>query len=500
MKTLNLRIISRIIGLLLIFLSLLFSSISYRSYQPGTCAFPNGSELGGVDVSGLDHNQAKILLMSKYEKPIVIKQDEFEIELTIEQLGVSINYDNMIENLSCNQEKSFKKFWNNLWGKVTTEPIKQNLEFSLQAEMIHTTVDRIITPYFEKPSSSPYAIKGTTRYFPGENGISVIKEKLVIDIKNQLLSIDKEPILLDLIEIPAPSPEVVIIKDQIKEIIQASKFNGVVELFAQQLSQDEQLQLLMWYGEEKQPGVAFTAASTMKIPILISTFWRNDIPLNDNLNEWIESMIVKSENDPADRLMEQIDSVRGPLLVTSDLQTFGFENTFIAGYFYLGAPLLNLYQTPANQRNDAFVNPDVFNQTTPEEIGELLVMLSRCAEDNKAEMVQKTQGLISSPECQLMIDVLSRNKMGALIEAGLPEGTKIAHKHGWSQERDGLVHSFSDVAIVYGLESDFVITIFLYSQDQLLFDQANPLIARISQSVFNAYNLNHQIAWPFPEE
>ena len=500
MKTLNLRIISRITGLLLVFLSALFLTISYRSFQPGTCVFPHGSEIGGVNVSGLDPEQAKILLMSKYENPIIIKQNEFEIELTIEQLGVSINYDNMDENLSCDQGKSLKKFLNYLWGTVTTEPIMQNLDYSLQEEMIHTTVDHLIAPYFEKPSSSPYAIKGTTRYFPGENGISIDKEKLVEDIKNQLLSINKEPILLDLIEIPAPPPEIVIIKDQIKEIIQASQFNGVVELFAQQLTQDEQLQLLMWYGEEKQPGVAFTAASTMKIPILISTFWRNDIPLNDNLNEWIVSMIVNSENDPADRLMEQIDPIRGPLMVTSDMQTFGFENTFIAGYFYLGAPLLDLYQTPANQRNDAFVNPDIYNQTTPEEIGELLILLSRCAEDYYAEMVQKSQGLISSPECQQMIDVLSRNKMGALIEAGLPEGTRIAHKHGWSQERDGLVHSFSDVAIVYGPESDFVVTIFLYSQDQLLFDQANPLIARISQSVFNAYNLNHQISWPFPEE
>ena len=161
-------------------------------------------------------------------------------------------------------------------------------------------------------------------------------------------------------------------------------------------------------------------------------------------------MIVYSENDPADRLMEQIDPIRGPLLVTNDMQSLGMENTFIGGYFYLGAPLLNLYQTPANQRSDININPDVYNQTTPEEIGKLLVMIYQCAKRSDSELINLSNGSITAEECNQIIEVLARNKMGALIEAGLPENTKIAHKHGWSQERDGLVHSFSDVGIVFG--------------------------------------------------
>jgi hypothetical protein len=85
------------------------------------------------------------------------------------------------------------------------------------------------------------------------------------------------------------------------------------------------------------------------------------------------------------------------------------------------------------------------------------------------------------------------------MEAGLPEGLKIAHKHGWSQEKDGLVHSFSDAGIVFGPEEDFVLAIFTYSPNQLLFDIANPFLARISQTIYNGFNPQHQIAWPFTE-
>jgi beta-lactamase class A len=337
-------------------------------------------------------------------------------------------------------------------------------------------------------------------YQLGRTGKTINKESLIADIKFQVQADEKRIIQAEIIENSAEMPSMEQIRAKIKEMILAEGFNGVVELYAQNMSNGEVLQLLNWYGEEKPPGVAFTAASTMKIPIMLSTYWRQDLPLNEMTDGWIEYMIVYSENDPADRLMEQIDFVRGPLLVTSDLETLGFKNTFIAGYFYLGAPLLNLYQTPANQRSDTNINPDVYNQTTPEEIGKLLGMIYSCSQNDSSELVQISQGQIKPEECVQIIDILSRNKMGALIEAGLPEGLKIAHKHGWSQERDGLVHSFSDVGIIFGPQNDFILTIFLYSPNQLLFDKANPLIAKISQSIYNGLNPNNQISWPLPDE
>ena len=38
---------------------------------------------------------------------------------------------------------------------------------------------------------------------------------------------------------------------------------------------------------------------------------------------------------------------------------------------------------------------------------------------------------ITQAECQLMIDYLSQNKMPSLLEAGVPDVTAVAHKHGW---------------------------------------------------------------------
>jgi len=496
MKT---KVLFRIIGIVLIISSLVLVFNSYKRFQSHPCIFSEGSSIGEVDVSGLNKEQARIRLMSLYETPLRYAINDIEFELEITNSGLEIHYDKMVDQLSCESGNSFEKFWNYIWNRSEANSINIDLLYSYDDEVLQNVIDQQLSSFDERSPVPANRIPGTTQYDPGEEGYSIDKAKLVESIHQEILKSERNLVRVEARPVPPSPPTSQMIRDHLKEIITESQFDGVVEVFAQNLTTNDKTQLLMRNGEEKEPGVAFTAASTMKIPILISTYWRNDLPLSEIMTEWIEYMVVYSENDPADRLMEQIDPIRGPLLVTNDMQSLGFENTFIGGYFYLGAPLLNLYQTPANQRMDININPDVYNQTTPEEIGELLVMIYQCAEKSEGALIEESNGSITSEECYQIIEVLGRNQMGALIEAGLPENSIIAHKHGWSQERDGLVHSFSDVGIIYGPENDFVLTIFLFSDQQLLFDDANPLIARISQTIFNAYNLNHQIAWPFPE-
>lgn len=496
MKT---RIISRTIGIGFIVISLMIAFFSFQKSTQQACVFPVGSTIAFVEVGGLDQEQAKNKLKLVYENPIQILSGNLSFNFSNEQLGFIIHYDEMVSELDCGYDDGFSSFWSFIWNKSKNEVTSIDLQFSLNEEVLNSIIKDQIKPYVILEPSPYKPIPGTTRFEPGLSGFTFDQDELENRIKQEITQNNKKPILLALTPIPAAAPTIEQITEQIRLILSNEDFSGVVEIYAERMSDHQKVQILNWYGEEKKPGVAFTAASTMKIPIMLSTYWREDIPLSEMMQGWIESMIVYSENDPADRLMEQIDVNRGPLLVTGDIQTLGLQNSFIAGYFYLGAPLLNLYETPANQRRDAFIDPDVYNQTTPEDIGNLLSMIYDCSIHSTSTLISETQGKITQEECILIIETLAANKMGALIEAGLPEGLKIAHKHGWSQEKDGLVHSFSDVGIVFGPEEDFVLAVFTYSPNQLLFDIANPFIARISQTIYNGFNPNHQIAWPFPE-
>jgi beta-lactamase class A len=204
---------------------------------------------------------------------------------------------------------------------------------------------------------------------------------------------------------------------------------------------------------------------------------------------YLEKMIEVSENDPADSLMKLLDKNNGPLEVTKDIQALGLKNTFLAGYFFPGAPLLKKISTPANQRKDYYTDPDPYNQTTPAEMGRLLADIYQCAENGGGTFAAVFPGQITQNECKQMIEFLVLNKLPVLITAGLPEGTKIAHKHGWIEELDGMVHTFSDAAIVFTPGGDYVLTVYLWKKDQLLFDTANALTSDLSQAVYNFFNL-----------
>jgi len=87
-----------------------------------------------------------------------------------------------------------------------------------------------------------------------------------------------------------------------------------------------------------------------------------------------------------------------------------------------------------------------------------------------------------------MIEYLAADKIGVLIEAGLPEGTKLAHKHGWVPDPDGVVRNFSDAGIVYTPGGNFVLAIYTHHNVQIVFDPANLLFAELTRAVYNYYN------------
>ena len=223
---------------------------------------------------------------------------------------------------------------------------------------------------------------------------------------------------------------------------------------------------------------------------MVSVFNRADEPVSNEVLEQIGLMIERSENDPADRLMENaLGGNLGPLLVTDDMVELGFENTFLAGYFYPGAPLLRRIETPANRRSDVNTNPDIYNQTTSAEMGMLLGDIYQCATRDGGALKAVFEGQISRAECQTMIDFLALNRIGVLIQAGVPEGTKLAHKHGWITETDGLIHAISDAGIVYTPGGNYVLVIFMYQPVQLIFDTANFVMAELSSAIYNYYNI-----------
>jgi beta-lactamase class A len=170
------------------------------------------------------------------------------------------------------------------------------------------------------------------------------------------------------------------------------------------------------------------------------------------------------------------------------MQALGLDNTFLAGYFYPGAPLLTAYQTPANSRPDIDTDPDIYNQTTPSDIGMLLEDIYQCNQTGGGALVAVFPEGVTQVECQTMITYLTRNKLGSLIEGGVPDGTQVAHKHGWVTTF-GIINTIGDAGIVYTPGGNYVLVVFVHHPNQLIWEPASELIADLSRAVYNYYNL-----------
>lgn len=503
MKSKALRWILGGLGVFFLLSSLVITYAEYSRFTGQPTIFPSGSRVAGVPVDGLDPPAAQDRLAEYYALPLVLTIEGSTIHADPADLGFTFDPAAMVTEAVAQIEPG--SFWDFLRRQDNPAPlpvparvVEVPLAASVDEDQIRAYLKTEVAPRYSQPGTSVMPIPGTTNFSTGTGGQYLLIDRAVDDIRATLLSPDTRQVALQVGEGTQDAPSFEMLEAFLRHNIDWIGFNDLVELYLQDLQTGQVLHFAVRGVQPVEPDVAFTAASTIKIPIMISVLRRTSEPTPEAVVNLLKQMIAFSENPPADTLMSTyLDEVRGPLIVSEDLAALGMENTFLAGYFYLGAPLLQRFETPANARSDVFLNPDIYNQTVPSETGRLLAAIYTCAQDGSGLLTETFPGEITQSECQLMIDVLASNQIGLLIEAGLPYTATAAHKHGWVQELDGQLRSMSDVAIVFTPDGDYVLNIFIYDALRLDFDQGNRLIARLSQTVYNFFNLNDQAHWWF---
>ena len=480
-----------IILIMLTAILLVFQLISFSRIRS---SLPPGSIVGEVPVGGLDRQQAADRLIKAYSIPVEVHYGDSIIQIKPAAIGFELELDIMLT--AADQQRINQPFWSGFWDFLWNRfpsPDPVPLRAKISDERLRLFFTEEIATRYNQPPSEAIPVPGSTKFEAGNSGTELDVERAVILVKDALRSPKARIVNLTYSKVEPSRPSIQNLQILLQQVIDVSGFEGLAELYLLDLQSRQEINFAYQNGEKITPGIAFTAASTMKIPIMISVFSRIASPMPDEISNQISLMIERSENDPADRLMENVlDGNLGPLEVTTDMTLLGLENTFLAGYFYPGAPLLRRIDTPANQRTDITTQPDLYNQTTPTEMGMLLDDLYQCANRDGGSLKAVFQDEISQTECRTMIDYLKLNRIGVLIQAGLPEATQIAHKHGWITETDGLIHTISDAGIVYTAGGNFILVIYLYHPDQLVFDVANLLIAQLSSAVYNYYNLTIQ--------
>ena len=475
--------------------AVLFSTMQFVKFSRLRTTYPGNMKIANVPVGGLNRQQAAQRLLEAYTLPVELHYDDQMILFQPSICGFELDLESMLAaaDLERTKQSFWSGFWDYLWGRQ-----ESGLSIPLRADYSESRlrtylVDEIASRY-DKPPSPATPQPGTVSFSGGTFGTILDLDTAILLIDNAMQSESNRSVNLPRKQTSPPRPSLYNLQTLLYQTIDLSNFDGLVGLYMLNVSTLEEIHFAYQNGSEvpTNPDVAFTTASIVKIPIMTSIFRRIDEDEDPETINLLQKMIIESGNDPADWVMERvIHNSLAPLDVTDDMFTLGLDNTFLAGEFGLGSPLLKVFKTPANQREDITTDPDLYNQSTPSDIGMLLEDIYLCADNGQGTFKAVFGDEITQSECQLMIDYLSQNKMPSLLEAGVPDVTEVAHKHGWVTY-NGIMQTLGDAGIIFSPGGDYILVIFLNHPQQLIWDNASSLVGQLSAAIYNFYNQSFQ--------
>jgi beta-lactamase class A len=196
---------------------------------------------------------------------------------------------------------------------------------------------------------------------------------------------------------------------------------------------------------------SFPAASVDKLALLAEAYRQQQSgsrKLDDAQQADLRAMIVQSDNDAANRLLEQF----GPRAVNSNLQAIGLAGTRLLNPFGSGTP-----------------GGATANVTTPADMTRFMDLLA-------------AEQLVNAQASREMRALLLQTQDGSKLRRGLPTDARLAHKSGWYE---GVCN---DVGIVSQGGSSYVLSVFTDGIADA--EVANQTIAAVAKVVHESWGPN----------
>jgi beta-lactamase class A len=265
----------------------------------------------------------------------------------------------------------------------------------------------------------------------------------------------------------------------------AGFWDGVAGLYVRNLETGEAIAL--------NADTVFSGASVMKVPIMIYAYSRLG-ELDDQQRHWMHKMIIDSENIEANSLLAAAAGGQGTEValqgvneMSEMLRSLGLEHSYQLIPYESGEWLILQSMLPGGgpprEGEPPYTASDPYVRTTPREMGELFVMLDECARGT-GPLLEKVGGKLTADLCAEMIDWLQQPHDPERMVAGLPAGTRIAHKGGWITDMQ------SDVGIADSPGGRYVAAIYIWKDGYVTDVHAtpSPYLGDFSHTIYTFFN------------
>jgi len=433
---------------------------------------PAGISLAGVPVGGLTEDEATQLLEEAFSAPLILNYLDEALYLFPQKVGFRVRTEEMLAEL----RRLRPGPWGDLLQRLLRRPVRI-ADVPLRADYSEAEIRRFLSEVaarYDRPPRQPQAVLKTLSFSPGRAGRRLDVEASLPLVIEALTSAERRQVDLVVETLPPPKPTIELLGTLLEERL--ADFPGVAGIFVKDLASGEELGI--------NADVAFSGMSLVKVAIVEEAYRLLDGPPDARTARLLTETLTQRGNFAANQLLEMIgdgDARRGTERLTESLRYLGLANTFMAAPYGEGGPLPGI-TTPANSRRDVNTEPDPYLQTTPKDMGLLMEMIYQCAQGG-GTLIAAYPDDLTPAECRAMLATMKANRQGEFIAAGLPEGTPVAHKHGWIDD------THADVGVVFSPGGDYVLSIILHRHGWLEWEVSSPLMADISRATYNYFNL-----------
>lgn len=457
-------------------IAVLFLTWQYLGFRTSNHTLPTGMTMASLPVEEMTREHALNALEVAFATPLEVTYQEHHLSLSPHSVELRYNAEETATNLEAGLSTH-----EGLDGFIAyvlrhpPDPIDVPVAVSYSEERLDGFLARVASQYNQLPQE-PVPLPASLTVRPGQPGYEMDIEASRARLAAALVSATNQQaeLIVRTEEAPPLKPDV------LRQLIQSllDSHEGMVSgIFVKDLQTGDELEI--------NADVAYAGLSVLKIAILEETYRVLDLPLALDITDWLsDTMGATSSNFKANLLLRDVigngDGYQGAENLTVSMHYLGLVNTFMAAPYDEEEVSLTIV-TPANSGTDVTTEPDSYIQTTPLDIGLLLEMIYQCSHGGGALMTAYP-GAFTADECNQMIEWMDTNRIDSLTEAGVPVGTRVAHKHGFTGD------THADAALVFSPGGDFVLVVFLYRPEWLEWEESAPLIADIATVTYNYFN------------
>jgi beta-lactamase class A len=453
----------------------LFFTWQYFGFRLSQRKLPAGMAMAGLSVEGMTREQAFNALEAALAMPVEVAYQGHLLSLAPDSVELRYNAEETAANLDAalSPQRGIDGFIAHVLRRPP-DPTDVPVGVSYSKERLDGFLARVAKQY-DRPPQEAVALPASLTIRPSQAGYHLDVEASRARLAEALVSAaDREVELV--VQIKEAPPVDIGILDQLIRPLLDSHEGLTPGIFIKNLQTGKELGI--------NDDVAYTGWSALKIAILEETYRALNSSPDAETSDWLsDTMGASGDNVKANLLLRDVigngDGYQGAEKLTASMHYLGLMNTFMAAPYDEEVPVTIV--TPANSRTDITTEADAYVQTTPLDIGLLLEMIYQCGQGGGALMAAYPDAF-TADECRQMIEWMNTNHIDSLTEAGVPVGTKLAHKHGFTSE------THVDAAIVFSPGGDFVLVVFLYRPQWLEWEESAPLIADIATATYNYFN------------